>query len=251
MWAPVERWPRTRSTGVALLLFGASACMSNETDEGGFARAHERLLDIVAGDFRATADATGLLDFDPRVRKAMRAVPRHEFVDPRERAAAYANHPLSIGHGQTISQPFIVALMSQLAALSPGARVLEIGTGSGYQAAVLAELGATVFSIEIIAPLAERARNTLARLGYGQVEVRVGDGNAGWPEAAPFAAILVTAGGRLPLALLEQLAPDGRIVIPIESEDGMQTLTVVTLDDDGEAVFTPVLPVRFVPLVDG
>ncbi|MGE3775291.1 MAG: protein-L-isoaspartate(D-aspartate) O-methyltransferase, partial [Gammaproteobacteria bacterium] len=161
---------------------------------------------------------------------------------------AYVNRPLAIGHGQTISQPFIVALMSDLLEVVPGARVLEIGTGSGYQAAVLAELGARVWTIEIVPALAASARERLARLGYEQVTVRAGDGNLGWPEEAPFDGIIVTAAGPVPPALLEQLAPGGRLVIPIGSTGGEQQLTVITRQDDGSFEHESKLPVRFVPL---
>jgi protein-L-isoaspartate(D-aspartate) O-methyltransferase len=153
---------------------------------------------------------------DARVLAAMRKVPRHEFVPADVRARAYDDSPLAIGHDQTISQPYIVALMTELAALGPGARVLEIGTGSGYQAAVLAEVAGAVYTIEILAPLARRAEATLSRLGYGRVHVRQGDGYRGWPEAAPFDAIVVTAAApKVPPALLEQLADGGRLVMPV------------------------------------
>jgi protein-L-isoaspartate(D-aspartate) O-methyltransferase len=183
---------------------------------------------------------------DARLLAALRRVPRHAFVPPSERAHAYEDHALSIGHGQTISQPYVVALMTELAALRPGARVLEVGTGSGYQAAVLAELAGAVYSIEIVAPLARRAAATLAAQGYGAVHVRHGDGYRGWPEAAPFDAILVTAAApRVPPALLEQLAPDGRLVIPVG--DAEQALEVHHRTERGFEV-QRVLPVRFVPM---
>jgi protein-L-isoaspartate(D-aspartate) O-methyltransferase len=179
----------------------------------------------------------------------MRTVPRDEFVPAPERAHAYEDRPLPIGHGQTISQPYIVAFMSEAAAVRPGERVLEVGTGSGYQAAVLAELGGDVYSIEIVAPLAATAREALARAGYGRVHLRVGDGHRGWPDAAPFDAILVTAAAdRVPPALLAQLAPDGRLVIPVG--DLYQELEVHRRTPDGIEV-ERVLPVRFVPLVGG
>ena len=209
-----------------------------------------RMLDVVAADFRHTAYLTGIKTMSPGVEAAMRAVPRHLFVPPRARDDAYDNRPLSIGHGQTISQPFIVALMTELAAPAPGRRILEIGTGSGYQAAVLAAAGAEVYSVEIITALAEQAREQLAAAGY-EVHTRIGDGNLGWPEAAPFDAILVTAGGRLPPALLEQLAPEGRLVIPINNNHGDQDLVLLTRAADGSTSRRNVLPVRFVPLVRG
>ncbi len=183
---------------------------------------------------------------DLRLLDALRAVPRHLFVPEQGRSRAYDDRPLPIGHGQTISQPYIVALMTELAQVEPGDRVLEIGTGSGYQAAVLAALGCKVFSIEIIKPLADRAAATLTALGYKSVTVRAGDGYVGWPEEAPFDAVLVTAAPpRIPAPLLEQLGEGGRLVIPI-GED-LQHLTVVRRTRDG-LERRVVLPVRFVPM---
>jgi protein-L-isoaspartate(D-aspartate) O-methyltransferase len=183
---------------------------------------------------------------DPRVLAAMRKVPRHEFVPEAMRAGAYDDGPLPIGHDQTISQPYIVALMTELAGLRPDAKVLEVGTGSGYQAAVLAEVARDVYSIEIVAPLAERAAATLARLGYGRVRLRQGDGHRGWPEAAPFDAIVVTAApDTVPAPLLAQLAPGGRLVIPVGRH--AQWLEVHRRSADG-IVVERVAPVRFVPM---
>jgi protein-L-isoaspartate(D-aspartate) O-methyltransferase len=186
---------------------------------------------------------------DARVLAAMRRVPRHEFVPESVRAHAYEDDPLPIGHGQTISQPYIVALMTQLAEVGPDARVLEVGTGSGYQAAVLAELAGEVYTIEIVEPLARQAERTLARLGYGRVHVRHGDGWRGWPEAAPFDAIVVTAAPRtVPPALLDQLAPGGRLVIPVGGAD--QQLRVYHRTKTGLET-RDVAPVRFVPMTGG
>jgi protein-L-isoaspartate(D-aspartate) O-methyltransferase len=183
---------------------------------------------------------------DERVLAAMRAVPRHAFVPEEVRADAYEDRPLPIGHGQTISQPYIVAAMTELARVRPGSRVLEVGTGSGYQAAVLAEMGAQVYSIEIVERLARRAGETLARLGYGAVQVRHGDGYRGWPEAAPFDAIVVTAAApRVPPALLEQLVDGGRLVIPLgRFAQELEVHTRVGDRIDVERVFG----VRFVPM---
>ena len=207
----------------------------------------DTMLAEIAQDYRETADYTGLHAMSDAVRRALAAVPRDAFVSASDRDRAYMNRPLSIGHGQTISQPFIVALMTDLAALSPGDRVLEIGTGSGYQAAVLAALGAEVYTIEIVAPLGLAARERLARFGY-RAEVRIGDGNAGWPEHAPFDAILVTAAGPLPTALTGQLKAGGRLVMPIGAAQGTQQLTVFTRDAAGQVTPSAKLPVRFVPL---
>jgi protein-L-isoaspartate(D-aspartate) O-methyltransferase len=174
-------------------------------------------------------------------------VPRHEFVPARARADAYADWPLPIGHGQTISQPYVVALMTELAAVKPGDRVLEIGTGSGYQAAILCALGAEVYTIEIVEPLARGAEAVLRRLGYGRVHVRHGDGSRGWPEAAPFDAVVVTAAPReVPAALVAQLAPGGRLVIPVGEEE--QELRVLVRTPSGIETRAGV-PVRFVPMV--
>lgn len=206
------------------------------------------LLAEIAADFAATARTTGLPHLDRAIAKALRRVPRAAFVAEAVRAYAYDNRPLPIGHEQTISQPFIVALMTQLAHVGNGARVLEIGTGSGYQAAILAELGAQVWSIEIIEALADRARGTLAELGYTTVEVRAGDGNLGWPEQAPFDAILVTAGGALPPALPAQLKIGGRLVIPLDVGPDEQQLTVIERRADDRYEEREVLAVRFVPI---
>lgn len=185
---------------------------------------------------------------DPRVLAALERVPRHRFVPADLRASAYDDTPLPIGHGATISQPYVVGVMSELAAVRPGDRVLEVGVGSGYQSAVLAELGAEVFGIEVVPELATTARATLEALGYGpRVEVRAGDGAAGWPERAPFQAIVVAAAPRaVPPALREQLAEGGRLVIPVGGWE--QELMVITRRGEGFDE-RAVLPVRFVPLV--
>jgi protein-L-isoaspartate(D-aspartate) O-methyltransferase len=199
-------------------------------------------------DVRETRDYTGIARLDAEVVRAIGTVPRHEFVPAGLRARAYENTPLPIGEGQTISQPFIVALMTQLAAVGPGSRVLEVGTGSGYQAAVLAELGAEVFTIEIVEPLGRRAANVLDRLGYHRVNVRIGDGYAGWPEAAPFDAIVVTAAPEdIPAPLTEQLRPGGRLVVPVGGQNRGQALRLVTKDHSGRLGTRDVLPVMFVP----
>ncbi len=188
---------------------------------------------------------------DPATLDALGRVPRHEFVRSSDRHLAYGDHPLPIGYGQTISQPYIVAYMTELLAVRSGMKVLEVGTGSGYQAAVLAALGCQVYSIEIVEPLARSAAALLARLGY-RVAVRHADGRYGWPEEAPFEAIIVTAAaGHIPPALLAQLAPGGRMVIPVGSSYGTQRLILVAKDDRGRIRTRNLLPVRFVPLVAG
>ncbi|MGC9311145.1 MAG: protein-L-isoaspartate(D-aspartate) O-methyltransferase [Sediminispirochaetaceae bacterium] len=186
---------------------------------------------------------------DRKVLGAMSNVPRHLFVPEQERRRAYADTPLPIGHGQTISQPYVVALMTWLLDISPGDRILEVGTGSGYQAAVLAELTDRVYSIEIIEALAEGAEKSLAAAGYPLVKVRRGDGYYGWPDAAPFQGIIITAAaGHVPPPLIEQLAPGGRIIVPLGSPYQIQILTVVEKDADGRVRSEQLMPVRFVPM---
>jgi protein-L-isoaspartate(D-aspartate) O-methyltransferase len=186
--------------------------------------------------------------FAPSVREAMLRVPRHLFVPESMQRHAYENVPLPIGHEQTISQPYIVALMTDLLALKKEDRVLEIGTGSGYQAAVLAEIVKSVHTIEIVPPLASQARERLARLGYRNIEVRTGDGYKGWPEHAPFDAIMVTAGADSPpQPLLDQLRPGGRMVIPLGAAGTVMSLTLIEKQDDGRLRSRQVIPVRFVP----
>lgn len=182
------------------------------------------------------------------VLRAMERVPRHLFVPESARFAAYDDSPLHIGHGQTISQPYMVARMTELLRIQPGARILEIGTGSGYQAAVLAEMGALVWTIERVPELAERARETLARLGYDHVQVFVGDGTVGRPEDAPYDGIVVTAAAPyVPSSLTDQLVPGGRLVIPVGGRD-VQELRVLTRTQEGVSD-TYVLDCRFVPLI--
>ena len=189
---------------------------------------------------------------DPRTLQAMRAVPRHRFVPPDLVSRAYEDHPLPIGYGQTISQPYIVALMTEALRVEPGDKVLEIGTGSGYQAAVLAEIGCEVYTVEIIPQLAEQAARRLQELGYERAHVRQGDGYFGWPEHAPYDAIIVTAApDHLPQPLVQQLALGGRLVIPIGPQGSYQTLWLFEKGADGQLQATNLGPVLFVPLVRG
>jgi len=209
----------------------------------------ERLIREIEADVRETKFALGRNVLDQRVIDAIRNVPRHEFVPAGLRSAAYRNMPLPIGHGQTISQPYIVATMTDLLSVPPKGRVLEIGTGCGYQTAVLAEICAAVYSIEIVAPLGHEARERLERLGYDNVHVRVGDGFAGWPEEGPFDGIIVTAAAeRAPPPLLEQLRPGGRMIIPLRSGFGYQHLVLIEKDPLGAVSQRDILPVMFVPL---
>ncbi|MBL9014177.1 MAG: protein-L-isoaspartate(D-aspartate) O-methyltransferase [Myxococcales bacterium] len=184
---------------------------------------------------------------DPQVLEAMRRVKRHEMVPLEIRERAYEDRPLPIGEGQTISQPYVVAAMTEAAKLSPGQRVLEVGTGSGYQAAVLAELGADVYSIEIVEPLARRTKALLERMGYSKIHLRTGDGYRGWPDAAPFQAIVVTAAPpEVPAPLVEQLAVGGRLVIPVGEYE--QHLEVHVKQADGTTTVERLFEVRFVPM---
>ncbi len=217
-----------------------------------WAERRARLVDEIADDVRMTAGYLGRKRLDPRVMNAMGKVLRHEFVPENERRYAYENRPLPIGYGQTISQPYIVAIMTELIEPEPDHVVLEVGTGSGYQAAVLAELVETVCTIEIIPQLADRARRDLERRGYRNVRTREGDGYYGWKECGPFDGIVVTAGAsHVPPPLIEQLKPGGRLIIPVGSRFLTQQLLLVEKDEDGAVTTRQILPVRFVPLTGG
>jgi protein-L-isoaspartate(D-aspartate) O-methyltransferase len=209
-----------------------------------------RMLIDIDRELRYTRDQIGQDAFSERVLTALAAVPRHHFVPGELQAAAYDNGPLPIGHGQTISQPYIVALMTDLLRTTPDDVILEVGTGSGYQTAVLARLVRRVYSLEVIAALAAAASTRLQRLGCHNVEVRHGDGYAGWPEHAPYDGIIVTAAAPyIPAALIAQLKPAARLVIPVGEPGNVQQLLVVEKDAAGAVREWPVLPVAFVPLV--
>ena len=217
-----------------------------------YAAERKAMLEDIARTTRETAAETGRPALSDAVMQAIGRVPRHRLVPSGEEWQAYRNRPLAIGHGQTISQPYIVALMSDLLAIKPGDKVLEVGTGSGYQAAVLAELGAQVYTVEIVEPLAREAAKRLGELGYTRVVTRVGDGYQGWPEQAPFDAIIVTAAPQdIPPPLAAQLKAGGRLVIPLGSSSGVQTLYLAEKQQDGNLLRRPVLAVRFVPLTGG
>ncbi len=221
-------------------------------DAQDYAGQRARLAAEVQAMYAATRGETGLAAMSPLVHAAMAKVERHRFVPAGHVDLAYRNHPLPIGSGQTISQPYIVALSTDLVAPQPGQRVLEIGTGSGYQAAILAEIVSQVYSIELIASLGNEAAGRLRTLGYANVEVRIGDGYAGWPEQAPFDSIVVTAAApRVPQALVDQLKTGGRMVIPVGASQEAQQLLLVVKRPDGTVERKSVLAVRFVPLVPG
>jgi protein-L-isoaspartate(D-aspartate) O-methyltransferase len=223
-----------------------------ETQAQDYAAQRGRMVEEVEAMYAETGAETGLRAMSAAVRAALGRVERHRLVPPAQVAAAYRNHPLPIGAGQTISQPYIVALSADL--LSPKSTdvVLEVGTGSGYQAALLAEIVGQVYSIELIESLGRGAAARLAEMGYRNVEVRIGDGYAGWPEKAPFDGIVVTAAApEVPPALVAQLKPGGRMVIPVGGSDHVQYLKLLVRRADGGYDEKRVLPVRFVPLVPG
>jgi protein-L-isoaspartate(D-aspartate) O-methyltransferase len=225
-------------------IFASAACADGAEDTEAYMTSRERLVSSIRSYAQPIDERpnTDILD-------AMRHVPRHLFVPTSRRGEAYQDYPLPIGQDQTISQPSLVALMTHLLRPKPGDVMLEVGTGSGYQAAILARLVRQVYSIEIVKPLAEESGRRLAELGYPNVEVRHGDGYLGWPEHAPFDGIIVTAGAdHVPQPLVEQLRPGGQMVIPVGSRFGGQQLKLITKDARGEVRERIVVPVQFVPL---
>ena len=238
------KWTRS---GRLLLVIAAGLEMTSACGQANYHAERQALVD----ELRAYGERNveyGSPPISESILTVIGRVPRHEFVPDRQKPFAYENRPLPIGADQTISQPYIVALMTDLADVGESETVLEIGTGSGYQAAVLSELAAEVYTIEIIATLGHRARSDLDRLGYDNVHVRVGDGYAGWPEAAPFDAILVTAAPEtIPRPLIDQLAIGGRMVIPVGGEYDVQDLQLLVKEADGTLTVQSVIPVRFVP----
>ncbi len=232
-----------------LVIFCLASFITAVAQELPFASERERMVEDILALWSMTERDLGGREPDERVMKVMGKVPRHEFVGSSQTRYAYANRPLPIGHGQTISQPYIVALMTVLAGVDEKSRVLELGTGSGYQAAVLAEIVSQVYTIEIIAPLADSASKRLTRLGYDNVTVRHGDGYYGWKERAPFDAILVTAAAsHIPPPLVDQLKIGGRMVIPVGSGFAVQQLVLVEKLGVDRVRVRQILPVRFVPL---
>ena len=237
-WRRLTRLPALFALTLAV---GVPAQAESERD---FAAERARLVNSI----RDYASSTGERA-NPRVLAAMRSVPRHLFVPAGQRGEAYRDYPLPIGEGQTISQPTIVAMMTHLLKPEPGDVMLEVGTGSGYQAAVLSRLVDHVYSIEIVEALARRSAKRLDELGYDNVTVRHGDGYAGWPEHGPFDGIIVTAGAKhVPPPLVEQLKPGGRMVIPVGPSLGTQQLKLIVKDGKGRVTSRTITPVRFVPL---
>lgn len=209
----------------------------------------EHMLEDIRLEIELTRSYTGYDHFSDAVMEAMATVPRHQFVPEEMQRFAYANGPLSIGHGQTISQPYIVALMTEMLAVDSTSTVLEIGTGSGYQSAVLSRLVKSVYSVEIVAPLSQIAHQRLKAMGYENIQFRQGDGYLGWPEHAPYDGIIVTAAApQIPEPLLEQLKPQARLVIPVGKPFSSQELYLVEKTSQGEIEKRQVLPVAFVPL---
>ncbi len=236
--------------GLALGAFALSVVPANASADDAMARA--RMVRVIEAYAASDMSALGRGHIDSRVLDVMREVPRHEFVSLDYRDSAYDDRPVPIGFGQTISQPFIVALMTHLLATRPDHSVLEIGTGSGYQAAVLAPLVRRVYTIEIIPRLGEFASSRLAQLGFRNVETRVGDGYYGWPDAGPFDGIVVTAAASsIPPPLVQQLKPGGRMVIPVGGAFALQYLILVEKNPLGAITTHQLLPVRFVPLIGG
>ena len=233
----------------AALVVGAATVGAADT-EADFAASRAEMVAVIEAHAAAYSSSLGAISTP--VIEAMGRVPRHHFVPEPVRGAAYEDRPLPIGYGQTISQPYIVALMSDLLSVRPGDRVLEVGTGSGYQAAVLAELGAHTYTIEIIPELGRAAAELLDRLGYAAVATRLGDGYDGWEARGPFDAIVVTAAAsHIPPPLVRQLKTGGRMVIPVGDPFTVQQLMLVTKRDDGSTQTQQLLPVRFVPLTGG
>ena len=230
---------------LSLLLF-SSIVLAAEDD---YSRQRENMIRVIEADVRATSIYLKKEALDPRVMEAMNIVPRHVLVPRDQRSLAYHNQPLPIGYGQTISQPYIVAIMTDLLIPQPEHRVLEVGTGSGYQAAILSRLVQQVYTIEIIEALGKRAKRDLTKLGYDNIQTRIGDGYYGWKQHAPFDGIVVTAAAsHVPPPLIQQLKKGGRMIIPVGSSFLTQQLLLVTKDEEGNITTRQMLPVRFVPL---
>lgn len=234
--------------GICLCIL-ISGLYASKVSAGDFAMQRQQMVKLIEADVKATSLYLDKDALDSRVMKSISTVPRHEFVPEDKQASAYQNRPLPIGHGQTISQPYIVAIMTDLLKVNSQSKVLELGTGSGYQAAILSRLVDKVFTIEIIEPLGVKAKKRLARLGYDNIQVKIGDGYYGWEEHAPFDAIVVTAAANhIPPPLIKQLKEGGKMMIPVGTPFMTQQLLLVNKHQDGKIVSQQILPVRFVPV---
>jgi len=234
---------------LAFILLFISISLLASSMEDHYMQKRQQMVHLIEQDVLQTSQYLNTEALDPKVLQVINTVPRHKFVIPETLEDAYQNTPLPIGYGQTISQPYIVAVMTDLLKLSATDSVLEIGTGSGYQAAVLSELVEHVYSIEIIEPLGKQAEQRFKELGYKNISTRIADGYYGWEEHAPFDAIIVTAAGtHIPHTLIEQLKPGGRMMIPVGSNFMTQQLLLISKDNDGQLQTQQILPVRFVPL---
>jgi protein-L-isoaspartate(D-aspartate) O-methyltransferase len=235
--------------GIAILAGGLTSLEGRSQD---FAQARQVMIVEIEANFAVAAPLTGVRRLDSRLAEALSRVPRHRFVPPQLVPHAYADTPLPLGQGQNLTQPYLAALMTQVLEIKPGDKVFETGTDTGYQAAVLAELGARVFSVEVIEPLFAIAKHLLGELGYGEVRLQLADGYLGWAEHGPYDAILVKEStAEVPPALVQQLKPGGRMVLPLGPPEGPQFLTLVVKRDDGRLLMTPLLPVRFAPFQGG
>ncbi len=238
----------TRYFGLSLILMSLLLSLPTVARDE-YAGARQAMLKSIEEHVKETSLYLDKEALNPNVMKVMGQVPRHEFVPASQKRFAYQNRPLPIGHGQTISQPYIVALMTDLLKVKADSKVLEVGTGSGYQAAILSGLVDSVYTIEIINPLAEQARERLRRLAYNNVHVRTGDGYYGWTEQMPFDVIIVTAAAsHVPPPLIKQLKPGGRMVIPVGSRFMTQELLLISKQQDGKLITRQIIPVMFVPL---
>jgi protein-L-isoaspartate(D-aspartate) O-methyltransferase len=243
---------QVRPRNALLSLLASLAGAADGTAQDTFAAERARMVEDIVAMARSASAETGKAALSPQVLEAIGRVQRHRFVPSDLKAHAYENRPLAIGSGQTISQPYIVAYMTDVLAPQKAHRVLEVGTGSGYQSAVLAELAGMVFSIEIVDALGRQAATALRDGGYQNVRTRIGDGYLGWPEEAPFDGILVTAAApEVPQPLVDQLKPGGRLVIPVGGRFGTQEIVIVEKLPDGRTTTRRSLPVRFVPLTRG
>ncbi|MCG8013532.1 MAG: protein-L-isoaspartate(D-aspartate) O-methyltransferase [Candidatus Thiodiazotropha weberae] len=241
----------TRQLFTALLISLVATGLTAQQTDQGYTEERQRMVQTIQREVRQTIDHLEKKQLDERVIEALKTVPRHLFVPESQRHSAYQNRPLPIGYGQTISQPYIVAIMTDLIAPQAQHKALEIGTGSGYQAAVMSPLVKQVFSMEIVEPLGQLAKARLQKLGYRNVEVAIEDGYHGWASEAPFDIIIVTAAAsHIPPPLIEQLKPGGKMIIPVGSRFMTQQLLLVNKDQQNEVTVRQVLPVRFVPLIN-